>query len=126
MKYIPLTDVDGASGKDIIEAVLRHPGDKGAVLDQMRKRSRIWDALDSNTDPCGLTLEDADAAILIGLLQTFPFGTASRDLVKFCTAIVEAKAPTAPMLPLMTNGAGREATSAKNWPDALPGSLHGH
>ncbi len=106
MKYIPLTDVDGTAGKDIIEAVLRHPGEKGAVLEQMRKRQRIWDAIDANTDPYGLLLEDADAGILADLIKVFPFGTATRDLMRFCTAVVEAKAPIAP---LARNGIDKHA-----------------
>jgi hypothetical protein len=101
MKYIPLQKFAGElSTKGIIDAVLRYAGEKGIQYDEMRKRDRIWDAIDASADPCGFTLEDADHELLARLVKAFPFGTAHRDLSRLLASIVDAKAPEAPRLPL--------------------------
>jgi hypothetical protein len=110
VKYISLPDVDGNTGRDIIEAVLRHPGERGCSFDQMLKRRRVWDALDASADPYGLLLEDADAAVLVELIRSFPFGTATRDLARFCSGVIEAKAPNAPMEQSKPNGVADAVT----------------
>jgi len=109
MKYVPFLDTAEMKGRDIVEAILKHPGERGATLQEMRARNRIWDALDANTDPVGIQLEDADADKLIALYQQFPFGAATRELLRHVEAVVGAKAPPAVMLPAKSNGKNKQA-----------------
>jgi hypothetical protein len=112
MKYVPLLKLEGdLTTKSIIEAVLRYPGEKGIQFDEMRKRDRIWDAMDASSDPVGFALEDADHELLARLVKAFPFGSASRDLSKLLASIVDAKAPPAPLRPAK-NGHHKEQPSA--------------
>lgn len=113
MKYIAYTETADLKTREIVEAVLKHAGQGGIPLDEMRKRNRIWDALDANADPFGLLLEDGDASHLAALVKAFPFGMASRELLKICEAIVDAKAPPAPMQMPRPNGHA-EAPSSVN------------
>jgi len=107
VKYIPLLTFPGElSSKSILDAVMRYPGEKGIQYDEMRKRDRIWDAIEAG-DTCGFLLEDADHELLVKLIKAFPFGAAHRDLSKLLASIVEATAPPAPMLP-KANGDARD------------------
>jgi hypothetical protein len=123
LKYIPLTEKDGLKTSEIVEAVLRYGGKEGIAFEQMRQRSRIWDALDANKDPCGLLLEDADAALLIDLVKRFPFANASREVVRMVEAITEAKAPPAPLAqapePKKAKGNGKHAEAVRPEPPGL-------
>jgi hypothetical protein len=118
LKYIPLTEKDGLKTAEIIEAVLRYGGREGIAFDEMRKRSRVWDALDANRDPCGLLLEDADADLLISLIKRFPFANASREVVRMVEAITDAKAPPAPIDIKKAKGNGKHAATEEPRPSA--------
>jgi len=99
MKYVPLQDTPDLKGREIAELVLKHTGQAGANLEALRKRARLWDALDANTDPCGIQLEDADADLLKTLYAAFPWGMATRELLKHIEAVDKAQAPSAVLLP---------------------------
>jgi hypothetical protein len=110
MKYIKFETIDVRDSKEklhtkqLIEAALRFADkERGVVLEEMMKRMRIWKALDSNTDPLGLTLEDGDFELLEGCLKRFPFGAASREMCELASGIVASKAPPGVML----NGKGK-------------------
>jgi hypothetical protein len=99
MKYFKYSEdaETGTKAKDLIETALRYGGKDGVVYDEMRKRSRIWKAIDENEDPCGLLLEDSDGNILISLLKKVPFVNATRQVEEMITALCNSEAPPAVM-----------------------------
>src|SRR5262245_19575292 len=81
------------STRKVIETLLEQPPPgTGVSYGEMRRRDRLFDALDK-ADKRYVDLEDADHALLKGLLEAFPFGICKRELRSILDDIAEAKSP---------------------------------
>jgi hypothetical protein len=94
MKRIRLVDRGTFKAREVITAMLESPGSgQGITYAEMRKRDRVLDALERAKDKSYFDLEDADYAILRGLLDTFQWATGKRELRAILDEIAEAKSP---------------------------------
>lgn len=94
MKLIPLRDEVPFKSVDVIRTVVSQPTPgQGINADDMRRRCRILDALEEANG--NLVLEDADHAVLNGLVKSFQFGAAHPALLRVIDDVIEAKAPGA-------------------------------
>ncbi len=71
--------------KDLIKACVNNVGQQGATMEEQRKRMRILDALESSDT--SLELEDADANLLKGLVQSMQWAIVNKNLVEFGDAV---------------------------------------
>jgi len=94
MKRIMLRDRGTFKARDVITTMLEMPPQNtGVTYAEIRKRDRVLDTLDRFKDERYVDLEDADYDVLNGILQTFPFATAKRELRQILDDIANAKAP---------------------------------
>jgi hypothetical protein len=94
MKRILLRDRGTFKAREVIIAVLETPpSGQGITYADMRKRDRIFDALESAKGQSYFDLEDADHAILKAILDTFQWATGKRELKAVLDDIAEAKSP---------------------------------
>lgn len=95
--------------RDFIRGIVENPA-QGANLSEIRKRTRILDALEK-AEPTGVTLEDADHATLKAIVEdpAQRFIVVNRHLLQICEDIIDAKAPPAPQLPPKADDASAEA-----------------
>lgn len=99
MKIIPLIDGQNFKTRAVIEAVISAAGERGVTPGEMRKRMRVFSALEALTDDAvTMTLEDGDHDMLVRLIEEFRFAVCKPELVKIIDSITHAMAPP-------TNGA---------------------
>lgn len=73
---------------DLIRAVLACPPDHGFQLEEMRKRSRVLDALEATRkDATDLHLEDADHDTLVRCVEAMRWGIFSPAIIAFADDI---------------------------------------
>ena len=94
MKVIP---VKSFAEKDmntvtVLKTIVGAPASQGLRIDAMRKRVRLLDILDTQTED-DLYLEDADYAELVNVLNSHVFGAASRELVEIVDDVLTAVEP---------------------------------
>ena len=110
MKRIPLRDRQPFRAREVIIGMLEAPGGsaQGITYQEMRKRDRILDIVERA--PPGdhyIDLEDADYAVLLGVLNGAAFGTAKRELRKILDEIANARSPEeTPSLKMVADGGG--------------------
>lgn len=116
MKFVPYrVKIEGLSTPGLL-ALVAAKGDHqqgGILVDEVRQRVRILDALNAQDENGpGLLLEDADHDLLKRLINQFPFGMANADLLRIIDDVLDAKAPpprvpdaAEPMLPGETKDA---------------------
>ena len=85
MKTIKLISAENIKATDVLRTVMENPQQSGANVEQIRRRCKILDALESAKDGM-LSLEDADFDFMASTLKSFTFGAATRDLL----AIIDA------------------------------------
>jgi hypothetical protein len=85
MKTIALPKLETAPAKDFLRTVLVN-AQSGATLEEVRRRIRILDAIDS-VDGDALTLEDADHQHLQVVYNSFKFGAVHKDIITLSAAI---------------------------------------
>lgn len=94
MKRILLHDRGTFKAREVISAMVEMPTPgTGVTYAEMRKRSRLLDALERAKSEPFLDLEDADFEELKRLLDAFQFATAKRELRLILDDIANAKAP---------------------------------
>lgn len=87
MKNIELIKGTGLTTQGIIEAVIK-AAPNGVDLAEMRKRDRIFQAVEKLTDDdTVLSLEDADYAVLVGVTSSFKFNQYSPELLAILDGI---------------------------------------
>jgi|SRR5262245_2667822 len=108
MKRIVLRDRGTFKAREVITAMLETPPpNQGITYQEMRKRDRVLDALDAAKGQSYFDLEDADYSVLKGLLDTFQWATAKRELRKILDDLAEAKSPEeTPSLKVIEGEAG--------------------
>ena len=79
---------DTATYADLIMTVLNKPIQNGTV-DEQRKVCKVMDVLDEAHD--FLLLEDEDWNILKSRVEKFTWAFVSREILKFCDAILKAE-----------------------------------
>ena len=89
MKAIALRTCDSGTTADLIRLVIDN-AQQGATVSEMRARIRVLDALEANTDPDTLRLEDAEHGVLVAALNGFRFARVSKELLQMCDDILEA------------------------------------
>jgi hypothetical protein len=80
---------------------------RGMLLDEMRKRIKIMDALDEMAR-ISLDVDEEQFKLLVGALSNFPFGFAHKDLLTIIDGVLEAS--TEPIV--KANGVAPEALAA--------------
>lgn len=82
----------------ILRLVATNSPNKPLGVDEMRRRVRVLDALDAlEPDAEYLTLEDEDIKILCAAVETFPWSTASKELLEIIEDILHAETVPSPM-----------------------------
>ncbi len=91
MKYIPLKSFGDFKVLDILNISLQGPGQGGVDYEEMRKRMRVFDAVEALDDDEYLQLEDADYVLLMSLVKAYKFGAATPDLYRTIECMDKAK-----------------------------------
>lgn len=97
MKRIKLRGTMMANGEritslSIIRLVTTNSPGRALMVDEIRKRVRILDALDAlPPDADHLLLEDDDAATLAAAIESFPWSSASKSLLTIIDDVTKAE-----------------------------------
>lgn len=93
MRRIPLNSYGQFKTREVIVSILEMPsGNQGINYAEMRKRTRILDALEISKSPY-FDIEDADYEHLVKLMNDFQFAVAKRELARVLDDIEHAKPP---------------------------------
>lgn len=90
MKTFKLLSQNNVSTVQVIREVIS-VAPQGMTLDQMRIRLRILDLVEKEEKAAVLSLEDADYALLCGVLNTTPWQRADRFLVEILDEVLSPK-----------------------------------
>ena len=83
---------------DILRMVAGSSPTRAITIDEMRRRCRILDALDTLThDVDSIILEDEDAKVLVAALESFPWSAANRSLLTIIDDVLQAETVPVPM-----------------------------
>lgn len=99
MKYIKLHTFKDMNSLDVFTMAVKFSQQKGVSIDEMRKRVRVLDAIETNTDKVALVLEDADHKTLLEGLNEVQWSVSSKEVLTIIDEVINAKAPPAPVLP---------------------------
>lgn len=106
MKYIQLVKHGQWDTRSVLKQVM-NASPKGMLLDEMRKRIKIMDALDEMAR-LTLDVDEEQFKLITGALINFQFGVAHKDLLAVIDAVLEA--PSEPVV--KANGVAPEAIAA--------------
>jgi hypothetical protein len=106
MRYIELKKVGQWDTRSVLKQVM-NASPRGMLLDEMRKRIKIMDALDEMAR-ISLDVDEEQFKLLVGALSNFPFGFAHKDLLTIIDGVLEAS--TEPIV--KANGVAPEAVAA--------------
>ena len=106
MRYIELKKVGQWDTRSVLKQVM-NASPRGMLLDEMRKRIKIMDALDEMAR-LSLDVEEDQFKLIVGALTNFPFGVAHKDLLAIVDGVLEA--PAEPIV--KANGVAPEAIAA--------------
>jgi hypothetical protein len=92
MKRVLLRDRGQLKAREVVTTMLEQPPPGGGITySEMRKRSRLLDNVEKSDGY--VDFEDADYEVLRKILDTFPFGTAKRELRLILDDIANARSP---------------------------------
>ena len=106
MRYIELKKVGQWDTRSVLKQVM-NASPKGMLLDEMRKRIKIMDALDEMAR-LSLDVDEEQFKLITGALINFPFGVAHKDLLAVIDGVLEATAEPI----VKANGVAPEAVAA--------------